>query len=171
MALDIHFDWIHLALILTTVTFFVLSVVLWIKAKKTSTHEAVRQEPLEEQTALQLLTLLQREARLLDFLAEDLAGFSDAEVGAAARVVHEGGRKTLKNYFELSPVRQEEEESQVTIEEGFDPQRIRLTGKVVGKAPFKGTLVHKGWQVTQINLPELTRGHNAKIIAPAEVEL
>jgi hypothetical protein len=46
-----------------------------------------------------------------------------------------------------------------------------LTGNVVGSAPFKGTLLHRGWQVTDVRLAKLTQGHNAKIIAAAEVEL
>jgi hypothetical protein len=48
---------------------------------------------------------------------------------------------------------------------------VRLTGNIVGSAPFKGTLIHKGWQVTNIRLPKLTQGHEAKILAAAEVEL
>src|SRR3954464_2306374 len=40
--------------------------------------------------ALQLLSLFQREARLIDFTQENLSAYSDADIGAAARVVHEG---------------------------------------------------------------------------------
>src|SRR4051794_32436639 len=46
--------------------------------------------------AVQLLALFQRDARLLDFLMEDLSGYADAQVGAAVREVHAGARKTLK---------------------------------------------------------------------------
>src|SRR4051812_30127509 len=70
--------------------------------------------PPAEATALQLLALLQREARLVDFLEEDIAGFSDAEVGAAARVVHEGGRRVLRENFSLEPVRREAEGAALT---------------------------------------------------------
>lgn len=121
--------------------------------------------------ALQLLSLLQQEARLVDFLNEDLTGFSDADIGATARVIHEGGRKVLKEYFELAPLRSEEEESQITLPEGFNAAEVRLTGNVVGKAPFNGILVHKGWRVMSSNLPKLAPEHDATIIAPAEVEL
>jgi hypothetical protein len=121
--------------------------------------------------ALQLLSLLQQEARLLDFVHEDLTGFSDADVGAAARVVHAGGRKVLDEYFDFSPVREEDEDSPVTLPEGFNPAEVRLTGHVVGQAPFSGTLIHRGWRVTEVRLPKLAPGHDAHIVAPAEVEL
>lgn len=133
-------------------------------------------EPIKLQTtgpesALQLLSLLQHEGRFVDFLHEDLAGFSDAEIGAVARVVHEGSKKTLSTYFTIAPLRSEDEESQVSVEEGFDPASVRLTGNVVGQAPFTGTLIHRGWEVRSVNLPRLAEGHNTAIIAPAEVEL
>ncbi len=121
--------------------------------------------------ALQVLALLQQEARFLDFVNEELAGFSDAEIGAAARVVHEGSRKAIRNHFDLAPIRAEEEESRVTLQTGFDPSEVRLTGNVVGEAPFTGTLVHRGWKVTDVRLPTLAPEHDARIVAPAEVEL
>src|SRR5215831_17828886 len=46
--------------------------------------------------ALQLLSLLQRDARLIDFAGENLADYSDTQVGAAARLVHEGCAKVLR---------------------------------------------------------------------------
>ena len=122
-------------------------------------------------SAMQLLSLMQKEARLIDFLNEDVAAYSDEEVGAAARVIHGGGQKLLKEYIALSPVRREEEESRITIEEGFNPQAIRLTGNVTGTAPFTGTLIHKGWKVDSITLPQVSKDFDASIVAPAEVEL
>ena len=121
--------------------------------------------------ALQLLALFQQEARFIDFIQEDLLGFSDAEVGAAARVVHEGGKKVMNDYFALESVRDEPEESHITLAEGFDATAVRLTGNVIGQAPFTGTLVHRGWKVTEVRLPKLAEGHDAHIVAPAEVEL
>lgn len=121
--------------------------------------------------ALQLLGLLQQEARFIDFIEEDIQSFSDAEIGAAARVVHEGCHKVLHNHFDFAPVRPESENSRVTIKAGFDPSTIRLTGNIVGKAPFSGILVHRGWQVTDIRLPKLAENHNVQVVATAEVEL
>lgn len=121
--------------------------------------------------ALQLLGLLQREARFVDFIQEDVAPYTDAEIGAAARVVHEGCRKVLREHFAIQPVRTEAEGSRITLQEGFDATAVRLTGNVVGQAPFTGTLGHRGWQVTAVKLPQLTDTAAAHVIAQAEVEL
>ncbi|NML97192.1 DUF2760 domain-containing protein [Paraburkholderia sp. RP-4-7] len=121
--------------------------------------------------ALQLLGLLQRDARFIDFVEEDIKGYSDADIGAAARLVHDGCRATLREHFTIRPVRDEAEGSRVTLAEGFDATSIRLTGNVVGKAPFNGSISHRGWRVDEVRLPKLTGSHNAKVIAPAEVEL
>ena len=121
--------------------------------------------------ALQLLGLLQKEARFIDFIKEDIAAYSDADIGVAARVVHEGCNKALNEHFTLAPIRSEQEGGKITLPQGFDASSVRLTGNIVGSPPFTGTLIHKGWQVTNIRLPKLTQGHNAKILAAAEVEL
>lgn len=123
------------------------------------------------EAALQLLGLLQRDGRFVDFIEEDVAGYSDADVGAAARVVHDGCRKVLREHFQLEPVRTETEGSAITLEAGFDASAIRLTGNVVGQAPFRGHLAHRGWKVTEVRLPKLAQGHDARILATAEVEL
>jgi len=130
--------------------------------------------PLREATpdaALQLLSLLQREARLIDFTQENLSGYADADIGAAARVVHEGCAKVLREHFSIEAVRGEAEGSRITLPEGFDAASVRLTGNVVGKAPFNGTLSHRGWRATSVRLPKLAEAHDAKVLAPAEVEL
>jgi hypothetical protein len=121
--------------------------------------------------ALQLLGLLQKEARFLDFVKEDLTAFNDADIGVAARVVHEGCKKVLNEHFTFAAIRTEQEGSRISVPTGFDASLIRLTGNVAGMPPFNGTLIHKGWQATQTRLPKLTQGYNAAVIAPAEVEL
>ncbi|TAL46987.1 MAG: DUF2760 domain-containing protein [Methylovulum sp.] len=121
--------------------------------------------------ALQLLGLLQKEARFIDFIKEDITAYNDADIGIAARVVHEGCNKALDEHFSLAPVREEQEGTNITVQPGFDASQLRLTGNIVGQAPFTGTLIHKGWQVTSIRLPKLTQGYNAAIVAAAEVEL
>ena len=125
----------------------------------------------EPQSALQLLGLLQQEGRFVDFLQEDVSGFADAEIGGAARVVHEGCRKALMEHFTLEPIRGEAEGNRVTLQEGFDASAIRLAGNVVGSAPFTGTLIHRGWRVAEVRLPRISEGHNVRVVAPAEVEL
>ncbi|WP_343673900.1 DUF2760 domain-containing protein [Paraburkholderia heleia] len=121
--------------------------------------------------ALQLLGLLQRNARFVDFVEEDIAGYADADIGAAARIVHEGCRATLRDHFAIRPVRSESEGSRVTLPAGFDAAAVRVTGNVVGEAPFSGSLTHRGWRVEEVKLPQLVKTHDARIIAPAEVEL
>ena len=121
--------------------------------------------------ALQLLALLQRESRFVDFLQEDIAAYSDADVGGAARLLHGGARKVLMDTFDLEAVRTEVEGSRLTLPAGFDAAAVRVTGNVVGQPPFTGTLQHKGWRATAVRLPALTAGHDTRVIAPAEVEL
>ena len=124
-----------------------------------------------ETAALQVLGLMQREARFVDFVQEEVAPYTDADIGAAARVVHEGCRKVLREHFTIAPVRAEAEGSRVTLQAGFDAAAVRLTGNVVGQAPFTGTLGHRGWHVTDTRLPQLTDDQAAAVLAQAEVEL
>ncbi len=123
------------------------------------------------EAALQLLAIFQREGRFIDFLEEDVASFSDAEIGAAARVVHGGCKKALREHLVLEPVRAEAEEARITLEKGFDASAVRLSGNVAGEPPFVGTLRHRGWRAKSITLPKLAPGHDANVIAQAEVEL
>jgi len=123
------------------------------------------------EAALQLLGLLQKEARFIDFTQENMGQYSDADIGAVARVVHEGCRKVLNQHFELAPVRTEDEGKRITLPKGYDAASVRITGNIVGSAPFTGTLVHRGWKAVETKLPKITEGHDASIIAAAEVEL
>ncbi|WER47551.1 DUF2760 domain-containing protein [Cupriavidus sp. WKF15] len=121
--------------------------------------------------ALQLLGLLQRDARFIDFVEEDITGYTDTEIGAAARLVHDGCRAVLREHFTIRPVRAEAEGSRITLADGFDATAVRLTGNVVGSAPFHGSLSHRGWKAEEVRLPRLAERHDATVIAPAEVEL
>lgn len=122
-------------------------------------------------SALQLLALLQREGRLVDFLEEDVASFSDADIGAAARVVHTGCRKALREHVTLEPVRSEEEGAKVTLESDFAKAEVKLTGNVAGQGPWSGTLRHRGWRAAKVSLPTAIEGHDVRVLAQAEVEL
>jgi uncharacterized protein DUF2760 len=121
--------------------------------------------------ALAFLALLQREGRLVDFLLEPLDGFSDADIGAAARDVHRGCRKVLDQHLSLEPVMPGSEEARVAVPTGFDPAEIRLIGEARGEPPFRGTLRHHGWRVVDARLPALADSVDRTVIAPAEVEL
>jgi hypothetical protein len=123
-------------------------------------------------SALLLLAALQREARLVDFLKEPLAGFSDAQIGAAARDVHRDCAAVLERMFALQPIVTDAEGAQVTVPAGFDAAQYRLTGNVTSQAPLRGALVHHGWRATRSELPEWTGSEEAaRIIAPVEVEV
>jgi hypothetical protein len=124
-----------------------------------------------QDAALQLLALLQREGRFVDFLEEDVASFPDADIGAAARVVHAGCRKAIRDHVKLEPVRTEEEGARLTLEEPLDVAAVKLTGNVQGKGPYSGTLRHRGWKAADITMPTAVDGHDARILAQAEVEL
>jgi hypothetical protein len=138
---------------------------------KPEPKKAEPKAPPSVDAALQLLALLQREGRFVDFLVEDVASFADADIGAAARVVHSGCRKALRDHVKLEPVRSEEEGVQVTLPEPLDGAEVKLTGNVTGKGPFTGTLRHRGWRAAEITLPTAVAGHDARILAQAEVEL
>jgi uncharacterized protein DUF2760 len=121
--------------------------------------------------AVQLLAVLQREGRLLDFLQEDVDSYSDAQIGAAVRDIHRGCKKALAEHMPLEPVLREAENAQVRVDVGFDPSRIRLVGNVVGEPPFTGALRHHGWRIGKVTLPSPPRGTDPTVVAPAEVEL
>lgn len=125
--------------------------------------------PLEGPAAL--LGLMQREARFLDFVQEDVSGYADAQVGAAARAVHAGLGKVFAQYVKLGPVLPEAEGAPVVVPAGFDPAAVRLSGRVLGDPPFKGVLRHHGWLVVDLNLPQPPAGQTPGVITPAEVEI
>ena len=122
-------------------------------------------------SGLAVLSMLQREGRLIDFLQEDVAAFSDEQIGAAVRVVHAGCRKVLAQCVTLEPVLKDAEGAAVSVPAGFDANRIRLTGNVAGQPPFRGTLKHHGWFTTAVRLPALSDALDPRVLAPAEVEL
>ena len=121
--------------------------------------------------AVTLLSLLQKEGRLVDFLQESIDAYDDAQIGAAVRNIHEGCRKVLDEHCAVTPVLDGQEDSSVKIEPGFDPSRIRLIGNVTGQPPFEGLLRHHGWQVSQCTLPSGPTTADRRVVAAAEVEL
>lgn len=123
-----------------------------------------------EASAIQVLAILQRQGRLLDFLQEDIQPYDDAQIGAAVRGVHEGCRQALHEHVTLEPILDQPEGSTVTVEPGFDAHEIRLTGHVAGDPPFTGELRHRGWRVARIDLPELMQTQD-RVAAAAEVEV
>ena len=132
---------------------------------------AAAASPPSPAPALRLLSLLQQEGRFVDFLKEDIDGYSDTQIGASVRSIHAGCRKALSERIELERIFAAEDGSEVVIEAGFDPATVRLTGNVSGTPPFRGTLQHAGWRAAKVALPQSPGDVDATIIAPAEVEI
>ena len=117
--------------------------------------------------------LLQEKGRLVDFLMEDVAPYDDKQVGAAARVVHQGCREVLNDSFKITPISQAEEGSRITVPADYAADEYRLLGKISGDPPFTGTLLHKGWKTESVKLPRILKSDEKRLpsIAPAQVEL
>ena len=118
-----------------------------------------------------MLALLQRDGRLVDFLSEDISPYPDGQLGAAVRSIHTSCRQVLDRYVKLEPIISSEEDQPVTVPVGFDPAAIKLVGTVTGESPIRGLLRHRGWRVTEVNLPSLPQGSGRTVVAPAEVEV
>ena len=121
--------------------------------------------------AVQMLALLQRDGRLVDFLEEDVSSYPDGQLGAAVRSIHTSCRQVLDRYIKLEPILSSEEDQPVTVPVGFDPAAIKLVGNVIGEPPIRGLLRHRGWRVTEVTLPSLPQGSGRAIVTPAEVEV
>jgi len=119
------------------------------------------------------LAMLQEKGRLVDFLMDNINPYNDAQVGAAARVVHAGCKRVLQEHFSIHPLRTEDEGSTVQVPAGYAADEYRLVGKIAGQAPFSGVLVHRGWKTDMVKLPQLLPSAPGQLpaIAPAEVEL
>jgi hypothetical protein len=120
---------------------------------------------------VRILGVLQREARLLDFLMENIQQYTDDQIGASVRDIHAKAQSALKKHVTLEPVLPQEEGATVSIPAGFDPSAIRLVGNVTGQPPFNGTLQHAGWRAKSINVPKPPEGQDDFVLMPAEVEL
>lgn len=133
--------------------------------------ETERPAPDAFDRAVQMLALLQRDGRLIDFLAENISGYPDEQLGAAVRKIHETCRQVLEHYVKLEPIVNSAEDEVVTVQTGFDPAAIKLIGNLAGEPPVRGVLRHKGWRVKEVNLPPLAQDTGRMVVAPAEVEV
>jgi hypothetical protein len=121
--------------------------------------------------ALQLLSILQRDSRLLDFLMEEVAGYSDAQIGAAVRALHDHCREALVRYMVLGPVIDGVEGTFTRVPPGSNPGLVKFVGNVPVQPPSGGILRHKGWRVTKVDLPALVATQDVTILSPAEIEI
>ena len=127
-------------------------------------------QPPNPAHALQLLAILQRDSRLVDFLMEDVSGYEDEQIGAAVRSLHDQARDSLARYLSLQPVI-DGVEGAYTRPSTSDPAAVKFIGNVPATKPEGGTLRHKGWRAAKMDLPALNPKQDASIIAPAEIEI
>jgi hypothetical protein len=120
--------------------------------------------------ALQILAILQRDSRLIDFLMEDVSGYSDDQIGAAVRELHDQSRDAIARYVTLAPVIDGVEGTYAKAP-AQDPNLVKFVGNVPATPPAGGTLRHKGWRATKVELPNLPAKQDASIISPAEIEI
>jgi Domain of unknown function (DUF2760) len=120
--------------------------------------------------ALQILAILQRDSRLVDFIMEDIAAYSDDQVGAAVRGLHDQARESLTRYVKLDPVI-DGVEGTFTKAALPDPAAVKFVGNVPAGKPSGGLLRHKGWRAGKVELPALNPRQDSNIIAPAEIEI
>jgi hypothetical protein len=162
--------------------FVVLTTIVAARDSKhtaSATAEAVRPVPVPmrardaDAEIISFLAMLQARGRLVDFVMDEINAHDDAQVGAAARVVHAGCKAALEEHFRIRPVREESEGSTVQVAAGYPVDEYRLLGKISGPAPFSGVLVHHGWKTDTVKLPRIVRSSTDRLpaIAPAEVEL
>lgn len=127
--------------------------------------------PKPSSEPLRILAALQQEARLIDFLMEDIAGASDAQIGQAVRDIHAKSRSVLNQLLDLAPVLPQQEGESATVAKGFDPSAVRVLGNVTGEPPFTGSVQHPGWRVKKINLGPVAAGQDGFVLQPAEVQV
>lgn len=140
------------------------------KAKKFIEDQPPAKEK-EDPSHLRFLSLLQQSGRIVDFFQEDIKSFTDAQVGAAVRTIHQECQKSIEELVTLRPIRMEKEGEMVTITEEYDPSQIKLVGNVKGTPPYEGKLIHKGWVAHKRTLPKQVGIQSNEVIQPAEVEL
>lgn len=133
--------------------------------------ETPKKEAKPEPTHLRMLALLQSSGRLIDFLKEDISSYSDAQVGAAVRQLHEKCQDTLEDCVSVRPVMEDPEGSKIQVPKGYDPSKIKLVGAIKGDGPYSGKLTHRGWQASQVALPKKLGEQASEVLCPAEVEV
>ncbi len=120
---------------------------------------------------LRMLALLQAEARLVDFLMEDISGAKDEQIGQAVREVHKKAQAALKQHAVIEQVLSGNEGDNTTVQKGFDPSAVRVVGNVTGEPPFKGQINHPGWRVKELKLAAPPEGADEFVLQPAEVQI
>jgi len=143
------------------------------KAKQFVEDSALEPKQVEsaDTAHLRLLASLQQTGRLIDFFKENINGFTDAQIGAAARKIHQDCEQVLEELVTIRPLKEDKEGSLVQVPKGYDPAEIKVVGQVKGEPPFSGILVHRGWKAHKRSLPKKTGQQSVEVICPAEIEI
>ena len=123
-----------------------------------------------DECACALLSLLQKEARLIDFIQEDLSDVDDQQMGSVSKLIHKDLNRVFSQYVKIEAVADVNEGESIHIAEGYSNREFKLIGNVDVKAPFDGVLRHKGWLVSKMNLPKRAKKDQTRVIMAAEVE-
>jgi hypothetical protein len=134
-------------------------------------QEVSKPAEVNDRSHLHLLYYLQHSGRLIDFLKEDITAFTDAQVGAAVRKIHQDCAQIIEELVTIRTLRDENEGATIQIHKGYNPAEIKIVGKIKGEPPFTGTLVHKGWKAHKLSLPRKAGEQLTDVICPAEVEV
>lgn len=141
-----------------------------------STHEPATRVPPQtpsraaQNPAITLLATLQREARLIDLIYENLDQYQDAQIGAAARPCLKQCRQSLDRILKIEKLVAAAENDVVTIPADAAAARYRWIGESPASQAATAKLVHPGWQAVEIELPQWSgKTDDAEIIAPAQV--
>ena len=117
-----------------------------------------------------MLAILQRDSRLIDFLMEDITAYSDGQVGAAVRELHNQCRDSIARYIALQPLI-DGVEGAFAKAPSADPNLVKFIGNVPATPPPGGILRHRGWRAAKVELPALAAKQDPSVIAPAEIEI
>jgi hypothetical protein len=123
---------------------------------------------------IQFVSLLQERGRLLDFAMDDIAPYSDEQVGRVARVVHQGIQGVLKETLEIEPLHQGAEGDTLLVEKDFNALGCRLVGNLSKQPPLSGRVLHRGWRAKRVALPFSITSEavkNQNIVQPIELEV
>ena len=130
-----------------------------------SAVEEVPRSPSPD-VALRLLATLQEEARLIDFVREDIDGYSDAQVGSAVRGIHAALRKALDERLAVEPILRgrgrRPRRGAGRLRAGADPPHRQARRR----AAVLGVLRHGGWRARDVRLPAPSPGSDATILRP-----
>ena len=89
---------------------------------------------------------------------EDISAYSDDQVGAAVRDLHQQCRDSLNRYLRLGPVIDGVEGSPTKLDTN-DPATVKLLGNVPASGKASGGLLrHKGWKAEKIDLAAARAG-------------